>query len=676
MTQAKTEILWDTWGVPHIFAEDNPGLFKAFGWAQMHSHGDLILRLYGQGRGKAAEYWGEEYIESDRQVWTMGVPDRAGVWYTEQPPPMREALDRFAEGMNAYAENNPDKIDDAVKVVLPVTGKDILAHIQRVVHFNFLIGSNPDGLGAIQQWQKAQQGGSNGWAIAPSQSESNHALLLINPHLPWGDRFLFYEAQMTAPDVDAYGCTLVGMPMLVMGFNNDLGWTHTINQHNGWGLYELTLTPDNGYQWDNEVRPLEVEQKVIKVKQQDGTTREQNLTIARSIHGPILAQNGNKALALRVTGLEASGIVEQYWQMVRANNLEEFETALQQLQVPLFTVLYGDRDGQIMHLFNGIVPQRPLGDWQTWLTPVPGNTSETLWTQTHPYEDLPRVVNPETGWLQNANDPPWTTTFPQALKAENYPPYMSPQFMNLRGQRSVELITENLPLSLNQLIAGKFDTRLALADRFLDDLMAASEEYGGELAQDAIAILKTWDRTAEANSRGAVLFAQWAQAMNFRFMPDPEVVAQNWQPENPLTTPDGLANPANAIATLEAVAQQVKDNYGSLDVPWGEVYRVQAGDRDLPARGANGNLGSFSVLQFSATESGQYRASGGDSFIAAVEFGDTVEAKVLLTYGNATQPHSTHRGDQLPLYLNRELRPVWRDRVTLESHLESREDIF
>lgn len=672
MTQTNTEILWDTWGVPHIFASDNPSLFKAFGWAQMHSHGDLILRLYGQGRGRGAEYWGEDYVESDRQVWTMGIPDRAKIWYEEQSPEIREALDYFVAGINAYVESNPDKIDEEVKVVLPITGQDVLAHIQRVVHFNFLIGSQTSALSSLQQWQ---QGGSNAWAIAPSQTENNRALLLINPHLPWGDRFLFYEAQITSPNIDAYGCTLVGMPMLVMGFNNNLGWAHTINQHNGWGLYELTLTPDKGYEWDGEVRPLEVTQKLIKVKQKDGKVGEQLITITRSIHGAILTQKGNKALALRVAGLDASGIIKQYWQMLQAENLASFETALQQLQIPMFTVLYGDRDGQIMHLFNGIVPQRPLGDWQTWLDPVPGNTAATLWTATHPYSDLPKVVNPETGWLQNANDPPWTTTFPQALDANNYPAYLSSQLMNLRAQRSVELLTQNLPLSLDKMIVAKFDTRLAVADRFLDDLIAASRQYGGELAQKAIAVLQAWDRQTEAESRGAVLFAKWAQEMNFRFMPDPEVVAATWQSDKPLTTPDGLANPAEAIATLETVAQQIQDNYGSLDVPWGEVYRLQLGDRDLPARGASGDLGAFSVLQFSATESGQYRGSAGDTFIAAVEFGDPVTARVLLTYGNATQPHSPHRGDQLPLYLKQELRPVWRDRETIESHLELRQEI-
>jgi acyl-homoserine-lactone acylase len=668
----KTEILWDTWGVPHILAGDTPGLFKAFGWAQMHSHGDLILRLYGQARGRGAEYWGEDYIESDRQIITMGIEARSQTWYAEQPPEMRAALDAFVAGINAYAEANLDKIDDAVEVVLPITSQDILAHIQRVVHFNFLIGSNVDALSAIQQWQK---GGSNAWAIAPSQSASNNALLLINPHLPWQDRFLFYEAQLTAPEIDAYGCTLVGMPMLVMGFNNSLGWAHTINQHNGWGLYELTLTEKGEYQFDNEVRPLEVEKQIIKVKQSDGTFRDETITVTRSLHGAIIAQNGNKALALRVTGLERSGIIEQYWRMLRAQNLEEFEAALKLLQVPLFTVIYGDRDGQIMHLFNGIVPVRPMGDWQTWLQPVAGDTAETLWTETHPYEDLPRVVNPPSGWLQNANDPPWTTTFPQVLDPNNYPLYLSSQLMNLRAQRSVELLTENVPLSLDKMIQLKFDTRIAVADRFLDDLIAASEDYGGELAQEAIAVLQQWDRQAEVDSRGAVLFAQWAQAMNFGFMPDPQVVAEAWQSKNPLTTPDGLANPADAIATLEEVARQIQANYGRLDVAWGDVYRIQSGNQNLPARGASGDLGSFSVLQFSPTESGQYRATFGDTFIAAVEFSNPIQARVLLPYGNATQPHSTHRGDQFSLYLDRELRLVWRDRATIEANLELRQEI-
>ena len=123
-----TEILWDKWGVPHIFAKSDAAAFYAFGKAQMHSHGDLILRLYGQARGKGSEYWGESFFESDKWVRTMGVPGRAQRWYEAQSPSFRKDLDAFAAGLNAYASEHPDDISNDVKVVLPVTAVDVIAH--------------------------------------------------------------------------------------------------------------------------------------------------------------------------------------------------------------------------------------------------------------------------------------------------------------------------------------------------------------------------------------------------------------------------------------------------------------------------------------------------------------------------------------------------------------------
>jgi acyl-homoserine-lactone acylase len=127
------EILWDRWGVPHIYGTTEEELFRGAGWAQMESHGDLILRLYGEARGRAAEYWGEEYLDSDRFLRTMGVPGRGAEWLAEESEQMRRNLEAFADGINAYAEANPELIDDEVEVVLPVTGADVLAHGNRVV---------------------------------------------------------------------------------------------------------------------------------------------------------------------------------------------------------------------------------------------------------------------------------------------------------------------------------------------------------------------------------------------------------------------------------------------------------------------------------------------------------------------------------------------------------------
>ncbi len=663
-----TEILWDTWGVPHVFASNEKELFHAFGWAQMASHGDLILRLYGEARGRAAEYWGPENLDLDRWVRTMGIPARAHGWYEAQEPEFRAYLDAFAAGMNAYAREHADRISPEVQVVLPVIGADILAHVQRVIHFTFVAGPQVV-TAAERKWPRA--GGSNAWAIAPSRSESGNALLLANPHLPWSGLFLFYEAQLVAPGMDTYGAALVGLPWLAIAFNDHLGWTHTVNTHDGQDLYELTLTAD-GYRWNGETRPFEIEEQTLKVKQPDGTLREEKLTVRRSVHGPVVLEKEGKALALRVVGLDEPHLLEQGWEMGRATNLGEFQAALRRLQLPMFTVIYADRDGHILHLFGGHTPVRPQGSWN-WSGIVPGDISETLWTETHPYEDLPQVLDPPSGWLQNANDPPWTTTFPLALNPEDFPGYMAPRFMHFRAQRSARMLSEDDRITFEELVAYKHSTRMELADRLLDDLISAVNRSGGNRAQRAAEVLKAWDRTADGDSRGAVLFQTFFEEMRNRLRPNSSPFARPWNEASPRTTPDGLADPSRAVAALVEAARKVEAAHGRLDVAWGEVYRLRRGDADLPANGGPGALGIFRVVGYSEDEDGRFRAVVGDSFVAAVEFSNPLRASVLIGYGNASQPGSPHLTDQLPLFSRKELRPVWRTRPEIEAHLESRE---
>ncbi|GAB1544472.1 acylase [Scytonema sp. NUACC21] len=657
-----TEILWDTYGIPHIYGKDIPSAFKAFGWAQMQSHGNLLLRLYGQARGRAAEYWGEEYLDSDRWVLTVGVPERARSWYKVQNTPFRQYLDSFADGINAYAKEHGDKIDDKVKAVLPVKGEDVLAHLHRVLHFTFVV--NPEvvaGLGP--QEQKA---GSNGWAIAPSRSDSGKAMLLANPHLPWSDLFLWYEAQITAPGIDAYGASLVGIPVLNIAFNDNLGWTHTVNTHDGWDAYELKLV-DNGYQFDGKTRAFEAENLTLKVKQKDGTLRTQRLLVKRSVHGPVVSEKDGKAIALRVVGLDKPGALEEWWDMARAQNFKQFENVLQRQQLPMFTVMYADRDGRIMHLFNGDVPIRQKGDFEYWQGIIPGDTSSTLWTKIHPYQDLPRIVDPPSGWLQNANDPPWTTTFPSAIKPDKYPPYMAPRFMDFRAQRSARMLAEDEKISFNEMVEYKHSTRMELADRILDDLIPAARNQGSELARQAADVLEAWNKQANADSKGAVLFAAWVQEMDLE-----KAFSIPWSEDSPRTTPDGLADPKDAIAKLVTAAAKVQKGYGSLDVPWGDVFRLRYGNVDLPANGGDGDLGIFRVLTFIPGSDRRFQPFQGDSYVAAIEFSNPVRAMALTSYGNATQPGSPHVGDQLQLFANKQLHPVWRTRQDIQAHLEER----
>jgi acyl-homoserine-lactone acylase len=657
-----TELLWDTYGVPHIYGKDNRRAFYAFGWAQMQSHGNLLLSLYGQARGRAAAYWGEKYLDSDKWVLTMGVPGRARSWYKNQNPKFRSYLDAFAAGINAYAQEHPDLIADNVKVVLPVTGEDVLAHVHRVLHFTFIV--NPTVVASVSKQEP--KAGSNAWAIAPSHSASGNAMLLANPHLPWSDLFLWYEAQITAPGIDAYGATLVGLPVLAIAFNNNLGWTHTVNTHDGWDAYQLKLT-DKGYLFDGQVRPLQSQTLSLQVKQPDGSIKEQPLVVKNSVHGPVVAEKPGEAIALRVVGLDQPGVLEQWWDMARAQNLRQFEQVLQRLQLPMFTVMYADREGHIMHLFNGQVPVRSQGDFAYWEGIIPGDTSQTLWTKTHPYQDLPKVIDPKSGWLQNANDPPWTTTFPPAIKADDYPAYMAPRLMDLRAQRSARMLDEDKKISFAEMIAYKHSTRMELSDRILDDLIPAAGKYGNKLAQRAADVLAKWDRQANADSRGAVLFAAWADKLDFN-----TAFSQPWSEKQPRTTPDGLANPQAAVKLLATVAAEIEKTYGSLDVNWGKVFRLHVGKIDLASNGSDGYLGIFRVLRFAPESEGRFQAVSGDSFVAAIEFSQPVRAMALTSYGNATQPGSRHIGDQLQLFAEKKLRPVWRTRKEIKAHLTER----
>lgn len=660
------EILWDIHDVPHIFAKDAPDLFHAMGWAQMKNHGNLILRLYGQARGRAAEFWGQRYLASDRWVATMSIPERAREWLEAQSPLFRGYLDAFAAGINDYARTHPERISEDVRAVLSVEAVDVLAHSQRVVNFSFVV--DPESVANLVKTERRL--GSNGWAIAPSRSATGHAMLLTNPHMPWGDLFFCFEAHLNAPGIiSAYGIALVGFPILAMAFNKSLGWSHTVNTYNGWTLYQLELAPE-GYRIDGEIHAFEAEEKILQVKQDDGSLRQEPLVVRHSLHGPIVDTDG-KAFALRVASLSQPRALEQWWHMARATNLAEFEVALEGLQIPMFTVLYADRDGHIMHLFNGQVPIRHEGDAEYWAGIVPGNISTNIWTETHPYRDLPRVVDPPSGWLHNANDPPWTTTFPAALHPDDYPPYMAPRGpMSIRAQRSARMLMEHEQLSLEEMARQKYSTVMELADRVLDDLILAASQGSSSRARAAAEVLNDWDRRADADSRGAVLFIFWAQAMN----PD-RMFATPWNERLPLTTPHGLADPAGAVATLEQASTKVETLHGALDVPWGDVFRLRSARVSLPAIGAD-KVGAFAELWFLPTSDNCFAAVGGDCYTAAIEFSDPVRAMVLTVYGNATQPGSTLGDEQLKLFSRKQLRPALLARTQIMEHLASHDVVI
>lgn len=749
------EILWDEFAIPHIYARNEFAAVRGLGYAEMENHAETILMSVAAARGRMAEYFGagdgNANVENDIMVRTEGIPGRARAWLRNGGKVQEEIIRFFVDGANEYASRHGDTIDPLFRQILPLVPEDITAGIQYIVQFNFMLRQDniPDLIAAWKAGGKAAAnafacshtpgcpanpaavaqsrslGGSNGWAIAPQKSASGNAILMGNPHLPWGNNspipglgiYQWMEANLVigdpnAPSLNASGSVLMGAPFFGIGYSDALGWTHTNNTIQNTNLYELTLSSDGTYEFGGHALPLEHTADTIKIRTADGSLQSQTIDIFASVHGPVVARSANKALALRVAGLDQPALVAQYWQMIKARNLAEFKTANSALQMPFFNVVYADRDGHILYLFGGRQPVRNGGSFGDYAGVLDGSDPNLLWTSTFPWSALPQAIDPEGGFVANANDPPWTAAFPQTPSNDpsNFPAYVAPQFMDLRAQANAAFLLTAARLRPTDVINGKESTHMLLADRVLPDLLAGAAKYGDAFAKAAAAVLAGWDRTADAASKGAALFeAWWAIVMNDARLPKDNTInfysshplfRIGFDPARPLSTPSGLAsgqadiNLMAEVDDLSLAAQLIGAASCAtppcpLDVPWGAVHDVVLVTHDAtfeatipvsndPQSGADDPFGLPRVVDRlpSPLKSPLYHfwAYGGDGYVEVVEFTKRgAKAQALVTYGNASRPGSPHITDQLPYYDSKKLRPVYRARGEVEQHTVARE---
>lgn len=679
--RAQTEILWDRYGVPHIFAPNLAEMFYAHGWAQMRNHADLLLRLYGESRGRGAEYWGPDHAGLDRWIHRNAVPELARRWYRAQDPSFRKLLDAFARGINDFARAHPDYISPPYRIVLPVTGIDVVGHPLRAVHFMYmgslarmkretavLIGGAKAAL-PPELAEPIADAGSNAWAVGPSRSASGNAMLLINPHLLWDDFYTYMEVHLTAPGYDLYGAPQIGFPVPVIGFNPRCGWGRTVNTIDTVDFYKLTVRKGK-YLFDGRWKPFERSTSTFLIRQPGGVINAERMETLRSVHGPVVLDEQGLTVAMRVAGLDRPRMLEQWFRMGGARNLAEFTEALRMGAVPMWNANYADADGHILLVFGGLVPNRGWGDYAYWDKVVPGDTSKTLWTAYHTFDELPKSLDPPSGFNQNANEPPWLTTLPP-LDAAGYPAYMAPpiRLSSFRTKRSLRMISEDRSITYDELLAYKHSTRMELADAVLPDLLKAAA------GTEAAAVLAQWDRNTDASSRGAVLFQLWADRFFGTSGTIDDMLRVPFNPARPLDSAYGIADPAAAAQALQQAAAQCRRLYGSLDIPYGDVNRFARGSLELPGNGGHGRMGVFRTMQYGRKSGNRFYPTHGETFVCAVEFGAPQRAQCALGYGNASQPGSPHVEDQLPLMAAKRLHPVWRTRSELAPNLERRETL-
>lgn len=640
-------ISWDTWGVPHIKGQNLEEAYYTLGWSQMKAHANLILKLYGKARGKSAEYWGGgQNLQSDIKVWQLDIPTRAKIWFAQQKTLNKKQITAFVKGMNAYAKKYPETIEANNQVVLPLQNTDVLAHLQ--LSYHFMVGA----FAMNQQSAQWKNAGSNAWAIAPKKSESGNTLLLIQPHPPWIDSFKFFEAhiQITDQDLNLYGITQVGSPSIAMGFNENLGWGMTFNQADSFDLIELE-TQNNQYKIKGNWKDFERKKVILKIKKEN-TYEEKVIYTQKSDFGWIVSEKNNKALALRLSGLDRPFMMEEFFEMGKAKNVQEFEKALAKLQLPLQNIIVGDKKGNIAYVYNGLIPVRKTGNLGEWSQIIPANKESALVENYHVYQDLPKVVNPQGGFVLNSNNSPWTSTYPSELKAEDYPAYFAFQNFDLRSRNSLKMLLSEEKHSFEDLVKYQASSHAELADLVLKSLVNDASNSNDNLLKEAGQVLKNWDKKLDKNSKGAVLFVTWYFKVRKSGLFPKDFALKNMAINN-------IELNKEAKSQLKTACEEVKQKYGKLEVAFGEVYKIQNGNNLLSGGLGLNEVGSFSAGFYRPAPNNQWVLLGGTTFSSVVEFGEKVKAKGLLSYGNFTEKSQFSAKTQLELLINRELREIY-----------------
>jgi acyl-homoserine-lactone acylase len=689
----------DTYGVPHILATTEEAAAFAMGYAQAEDHCVELARRLVSARGEEAKCTGAG-VESDFESKRYGIYASAQKQFPGLPPLLKQMLQAYAAGINRYVEQHRKELPAWIPTF---DGVDVQARGRQEV-YRFAFNRN-NIIGALQlkyptdgrtgkgtapapraelaaAFPRSEcSDGSNLWSIAGSRTTSGKPILLNNPHQPWSA--LYWEAHVTVPGkINFYGSAFVGRPVLTTGFNEHLGWTHTVNNIDVEDIFALTLDPGRPehYLFDGKPLPLTKKEVAVEVKGADGSLTTQRRTYWDSHLGPIVHRTPEKVFALKSAVADDHRPFEGSWYALsKATSWETFHALLKRERLPMFNLGYADVAGNTFYLWNGLLPRR-LDDGMDYRLDVPGDTGKYVWSGVHGVEDLPQLLNPRGGYVQNCNDAPWWTSLRDPLDPGKYPSYIESGVpLRLRSQMSLAMLEGQEKFSLEDVMRLKFNPRMLLADRVKPALLKALKdvrEPSPDL-QSGLKVLEAWDNCTAADSRGGVLFLRFWDTYSGA-VPQPFAVA--WDRKQPAKTPHGISDPARAVKHLEEAVRWTRRTYGAEDVKWGDVHRIRLGATDLPATGADGIYGLFHVVVFRPAPDGKRvvgslapgkpLVGGGDGFMFAVEFSRPPRAYTLLAYGETSNLASRHSTDQAGLFARGQFKPVRFSEADIKANLE------
>jgi acyl-homoserine-lactone acylase len=666
-------IVRDDWGIAHVYGKtDADAVFGAI-YAQAEDDFNRVETNYLNSMGRLAEAEGEAKIWQDLRMKLFIDPADLKKQYADSPGWMQKLMNSWADGLNFYLSKHPETKPRVIArfepwMALSFTEGSIGGDIETAVNLARLESFYGKKQVAWTPPLDDEPRGSNGMAVAPSNTTGKHALLLINPHTSF---FFRSELQMVSEEgLNAYGASTWGQFFIYQGFNDRAGWMHTSSNVDAVDEYLETVTKKGAgytYKYGSEERPVVA--KEISLPYKGG---ERKVTTYFTHHGPIVREQNGKWVAIRLMQEPVKALQQSYLR-TKARNYAEYRKTMELFANSSNNTIYADADGTIAYYHGNYIPRRDTKF--NWRQPVDGSDPATEWKGLHALSDIPQLKNPKSGWLYNANDWPWEAAGPDSPKKDAFPAYVEEGGQSARGRHAVMVLEKKKDFTLDSLLAAAYDSYLPWFEKTIPALIKAWDAApAGALKSktaEPVALLKKWDLRWSVDSVPTSLAVFWGQAVRRnaeRGGPQEDAVA---------TMPAGTLLQALASATDKLTA-----DFGKWQTPWGEINRFQriTGDIVHPFNDAQpsipvgftsaqwGSLASFGARAYPQTK--KWYGTSGNSFVAVVEFGDRVRARAVTAGGESGHPGAKHFNDQAQRYATGNLREVYFYKDQLKGHTE------
>jgi acyl-homoserine-lactone acylase len=653
---ALIDIVRDSFGVPHIFAKTDAEVAYGLAWAEAEDDFKSLQEVILPAKGLMGKVQGKKGAAADYAFALFRCREITEEKWNTLSPSFIKLIEGYVKGLNDYARTHPAEL--LGKKIFPVTVKEYIA--SSVFALTIFNGADQAMMRIFNnaEWELPElyKKGSNSAAVHSSKTTTGENFLLINAHQPNTGPQAFYEAHICSQEgLNVTGGLLAGGPCILHGVNEYLGWAHTVNYCDRMDEFQLEMNPEHPMQYKFDGQWVNLETKTIKLKIK-GLPVKIKRKLYWSKYGATM-KNKQGFFSLRLGANMKIGALQQWYEMNKAKNFTEFYTALGKQELSMFNIMYADKFDTIFYINNALMPIRNPDPGYNWKKTVPGNTSNTLWTQFRSIKDHPQYINPKSGFLFNTNHSPFLATAAtdnlnpaDFAKTDGWEQY----HLN-RSVRFLELFPPAEKISYQKFKDIKFDKQLPHQLQYtykIDSMFLLSANVNPEYAS-LINSFVNWDKQGDTESKGAAIFLLAYEHLKkiLRGQAPRQITLQE------------------ALETYHYIKNYMQINFGRTTITLGDLQKLVRGTKEWP-------LGGFPDLMSpqwtEAYQDGKLKSVGGDGLVMFVRFAKEglPQIETINIYGASAKPGSKHFDDQVEMYLKKQTKKMTLDKMEVYKNAE------